>query len=110
MTEAPTGRREQLVLAVVSAATLLTLADYVAPAVVLPTLAADLHATAPAQVWILNGITFGLAVLLLSAGSIADDYGRRRVFLGGVLGLALSMAASALSSSAWVFVGSRVVQ
>jgi len=104
------GRREQLVLAVVCAATLLTLADYTAPAVVLPTLAADLHASATAQVWVLNGITFGLAVLLLSAGSIADDYGRRRVFVGGVAGLALAMAASALASSAWVFVGARVVQ
>ncbi|MFG1927098.1 MFS transporter [Cryptosporangium sp. NPDC048952] len=110
MTEAPTGRREQLVLAVVSAATLLTLADYTAPAVVLPTLTAELHASATAQVWVLNGITFGLAVLLLSAGSIADDYGRRRVFVGGVVGLALGMAASALSSTAWVFVGARVVQ
>ncbi|GAA3396825.1 MFS transporter [Cryptosporangium minutisporangium] len=106
----PPGRREQLVLGVVSAATLVTLADYTAPAAVLPTLTTALHASATAQVWILNGITFGLAVLLLSAGSVADDYGRRRVFLGGVVGLGLGMAASALASSAWVFVGARVVQ
>ncbi|SHN46210.1 MFS transporter [Cryptosporangium aurantiacum] len=109
-TEAPPGRREQLILAVVCAATLVTLADYTAPVAVLTVLASDLHASATAQVWVLNGITFGLAVLLLSAGSVADDYGRRRVFLGGVVGLALSMAASAVSTSAWVFVGARVVQ
>ncbi|WP_344647286.1 MFS transporter [Cryptosporangium japonicum] len=102
--------RERTVLAVVCAATLLTLADYTAPAVVLPTLAAELHATATAQVWVLNGITFGLAVLLLPAGSVADDYGRRRVFVGGVAGLSLAMAASALAPTAWVFVGARVVQ
>ncbi|TQS45963.1 MFS transporter [Cryptosporangium phraense] len=104
------GRREQLILAVVCAATLLTLADYTAPAVVVPTLAADLHATATAQVWILNGITFGLAVLLLTAGSLADDFGRRRVFVGGVAGLAVAMVIGALAPSAWVFVGARVVQ
>ncbi|MFI5956230.1 MFS transporter [Cryptosporangium sp. NPDC051539] len=109
-TTALPGRREQFVLLAVCAATLLTFADYTAPAVVVPTLAADLQASATAQVWILNGITFGLAVLLLPAGSLADDFGRRRVFLGGVGGLAAAMVVGALAPTAWVFVGARVVQ
>jgi MFS family permease len=107
---ANTGRREQAILAVVSIATLIALAAYTAPAVVLPTLAADLHAGAGAQTWLLNGITFGLAVLLLTAGSIADDYGRRRVFVLGAVGLGVGLAGSALAPSAWLFVASRIVQ
>lgn len=103
-------QRDPATLAVVSVATLVALADYTAPAVVLPTLAADLHASLTAQIWLLNGITVGLAVLLLTAGSLADDYGRRRVFVGGVIGLALSIAASGLATSAWIFVAARVVQ
>lgn len=103
-------QRDQATLAVVSGATLIALADYTAPAVVLPTLAADLHASPTAQIWLLNGITFGLAVLLLTAGSIADDYGRRRVFVSGVVGLAVSIAVGGLATSAWIFVAARVVQ
>lgn len=68
-------------LAVTSAATAVALMTYTAPMVTLPATAADLHTPLSAQAWLLNGTPLGLAALLLVAGSLADDYGRRRAFL-----------------------------
>lgn len=102
--------RPRATLAAGCAATLLVLMAYAAPATTLPATAAGLGAGPIGQVWILNGIALGLASLLLTAGTLADDHGRRRVF---VVGLAVLAAASVLGAVAWntpVFVLARIVQ
>lgn len=44
------------------------------------------------------------------AGSLADDYGRRRVFLAGTLALGLTTALGGLTTSTWLFTLARVAQ
>jgi MFS family permease len=83
---------------------------YTAPMVTLPSVAADLHTPLSAQAWLLNGTPLGLAALLLVAGSLADDYGRRRVFVAGTLALGLTTALGALTSSTWLFTLARIAQ
>ncbi|MFI9806021.1 MFS transporter [Streptomyces sp. NPDC052301] len=97
-------------LALTSAATAVTLMTYTAPAVTLPQTAASLHTAVSAQAWLLNGTPLGLAALLLVAGSLADDYGRRRIFLAGTLALGLTTALGAFSTSTWQFTLARVAQ
>ncbi|MFF4039138.1 MFS transporter [Streptomyces sp. NPDC001816] len=97
-------------LALTSAATGVALMTYTAPAVSLPDTAAALHTPLSAQAWLLNGTPLGLAALLLVAGSLADDYGRRRVFLAGTLALGLTTALSGLTTSTWAFTLTRVAQ
>ncbi|MFE2039503.1 MFS transporter [Streptomyces sp. NPDC059477] len=104
---APTPRAT---LAVTSAATALALMTYTAPMVTLADTAAALHTTPSAQAWLLNGTPLGLAAVLLIAGTLADDYGRRRIFLLGTLGLGLTTALGALTTTTLQFTLARVAQ
>ncbi|MET7284341.1 MFS transporter [Streptomyces sp. NPDC005573] len=97
-------------LALTSAATAVALMTYTAPMVTLPDTAAALHTPLSAQAWLLNGTPLGLAALLLVAGSLADDYGRRRVFLAGTLALGLTTALGGLAGSTWLFTLARIAQ
>ncbi|MFF4759041.1 MFS transporter [Streptomyces sp. NPDC001292] len=97
-------------LAVTSTATAVALMTYTAPMVTLPGTAAALHTPLSAQAWLLNGTPLGLAALLLIAGSLADDYGRRRVFLTGTLTLGLTTVLGALATTTWQFTLARIAQ
>ncbi|WP_171116915.1 MULTISPECIES: MFS transporter [unclassified Streptomyces] len=106
--EASSHPRATLVLT--SAATAVTLMTYTAPVVTLRETAAALHTPLSAQAWLINGTPLGLAALLLVVGSLADDYGRRRVFLAGTLTLGITTALGALASSTWLFTLARIAQ
>lgn len=108
----PSGRahRPGATLAVTSAATTVALMNYTAPMTTLPDISASLGTPAAAQAWLLNGTPLGLAVLLLVAGSLADDFGRRRLFLIGTLGLGVTTALGALATSTLGFTLARVGQ
>ncbi|MFJ6644188.1 MFS transporter [Streptomyces sp. NPDC091290] len=109
-TSPPGARSGRATLALTSAATAVALMTYTAPMVTLPETAADLHTPLSAQAWLLNGTPLGLAALLLVAGSLADDYGRRRIFVAGTLALGVTTALGALTSSTWLFTLARVAQ
>ncbi|MGW7661517.1 MFS transporter [Streptomyces sp. NPDC054756] len=109
-TSPPGVRSGRATLALTSAATAVALMTYTAPMVTLPETAADLHTPLSAQAWLLNGTPLGLAALLLVAGSLADDYGRRRIFVAGTLALGVTTALGALTSSTWLFTLARVAQ
>ncbi|MEU6144178.1 MFS transporter [Streptomyces sp. NPDC047081] len=97
-------------LALTSAATAVTLMTYTAPIVTLRDTAAALHTPLSQQAWLINGTPLGLAALLLVAGSLADDYGRHRLFLLGTLTLGITTALGALASTTLQFTLARVAQ
>ncbi|MFF0737534.1 MFS transporter [Streptomyces chartreusis] len=97
-------------LALTSAATAVALMTYTAPMVTLPQTAAALHTPLSAQAWLLNGTPLGLAALLLVAGSLADDYGRRRIFVAGTFALGITTALGALTTNTWLFTLARIAQ
>ncbi|MGW3497191.1 MFS transporter [Streptomyces sp. NPDC001020] len=107
---APKTPRAAPTLALTSAATAMALMNYTAPMVVLPDTAAALHTPVSAQAWLLNGTPLGLAALLLVAGSLADDYGRRRIFLAGTVALGVTTALGALATTTWLFTLARIAQ
>ncbi|MFI2200688.1 MFS transporter [Streptomyces sp. NPDC020192] len=102
--------RPRATLALTSAATAVALMTYTAPMVTLPDTARALHTPLSGQAWLLNGTPLGLAALLLVAGSLADDYGRRRLFLSGTLALGLTTALGAFTTSTWQFTLARIAQ
>ena len=103
-----TGRRSTLLVAV--AATFAVLACYTLPVTTLGDTAATVHANTDGQAWILSSMSLGLAASLLVIGAIADDHGRRRVFVAGAALFAASSVLAALAPTTLVFVIARLLQ
>ena len=53
--------------------------------VALPKIESDLHTTLSAMQWVVNAYTLCMSALLLVGGATADQFGRRRVFVIGVV-------------------------
>ena len=78
--------------------------------VALPSIQEDLGATISSLEWTVNAYTLTFAVLLVTGGRLGDIFGRRRMFLAGVLVFALSSAAIGLApDQTWLVLG-RAVQ
>lgn len=60
--------------------------------------------------WVLNAYTVVYATVLIPAGGLADTYGRRRVFLGGVALFLSASAACGLAGSVGWLIAARVLQ
>jgi len=84
--------------------------DATAVNVALPAIDADLHTGFAGLQWILNGYLLALASLVLPGGSLGDRYGRRRVFLAGLIGFAAASLLCGLAPTAGVLIGARVLQ
>src|SRR3954447_5752039 len=97
-------------LRVVCVSTALLLLNVAAPQVAQQAIAESLHASFTDLQWVLSGYALALAVFLLPAGSLADRFGGKRLFLGG---LALFSAASGLCAIApgpGALIAARIVQ
>ncbi|MFF4605107.1 MFS transporter [Streptomyces sp. NPDC001339] len=107
---APDPRR-WLVLAIASAAQFLAVLDLLAVTIAFPAIGRD-FAPAPTSAlsWVLNGYTVVLAALLVPAGRIADEAGRRRCFLLGMVLFGLASAACGAAPTLPLLVAARVVQ
>ena len=97
-------------LTVAALGTMLTLVAFTAPLAILNATATSLGADTAGRIWILSSMSVGLGAVLLSTGTIADDYGRRRTFVAGMLVLALASFLAALAPQTSVFVLARVLQ
>ena len=78
--------------------------------VALPSIQRDLHASLSALEWTINAYTLTLAVLLVTGGRLGDIFGRRRMFLFGVVVFGVSSAAIGFAPSDTVLVAFRAVQ
>ncbi len=78
--------------------------------VALPSIQEDLGATLSGLEWTVNAYTLTFAVLLVTGGRLGDIFGRRRMFLFGVVVFAVSSAAIGLApGEAWLVAG-RAIQ
>ena len=84
-------------LGLVSVATFMLLLDITVVNTALPAIEADLHASFTDLQWVVDAYTLTLAAVVLTAGSLADRLGRRRVF---AIGLAIFSVASLVAGLA----------
>jgi EmrB/QacA subfamily drug resistance transporter len=78
--------------------------------VALPAIGRDLGAGLTGQQWVVDGYLLSLSALLLSGGAAGDRYGRRRVFVSGlVIFTAASLACGFAPTVGWL-IGARLVQ
>lgn len=78
--------------------------------IALPALGHDLHAGFGGLQWTVNSYTLTLASLILLGGSLGDRYGRRRVFVVGVLWFALASALCAAAPDIHTLIAARALQ
>jgi EmrB/QacA subfamily drug resistance transporter len=78
--------------------------------VALPFLQKELNATAIGVQWVVESYSLFLAALLLVGGSLGDRYGRRLIFLIGVIIFALSSVACGLAANIGQLIAARAVQ
>jgi EmrB/QacA subfamily drug resistance transporter len=97
-------------LLVVCLATGVLLLNVSAPSVTLPDVGRDLGADLSVLQWVVSGYSLALAATLLTAGTLADLVGRRRMFLGGLAGFAAASLLCALAPSALVLIAGRAAQ
>src|ERR1700729_309892 len=76
----------------------------------LPSIQRDLHASLSALEWTVNAYTLTFAVLLVTGGRLGDIFGRRRMFLFGVVVFGLSSAAIGFAPTDTTLVAFRAVQ
>jgi EmrB/QacA subfamily drug resistance transporter len=78
--------------------------------VALPSIQRDLHASLAALEWTVNAYTLTFAVLLVTGGRLGDIFGRRRMFIFGVVVFGLSSLLIGFSTSDTMLVAFRAVQ
>ena len=86
-------------LAVVCLATAMLMLDIAVVNTALPHIASDLNAGLSGIQWVVDAYTLALATVVLSAGSVADRVGRRRIFIWGMGVFTLSSLACGLAKS-----------
>ncbi|WP_423382672.1 DHA2 family efflux MFS transporter permease subunit [Burkholderia sp. LMG 32019] len=103
-------RTQKWVLTLTSIAALMAMLDSMVVATASNAIRADLHASIGALQWTMNAYNLSIAALLLSGAALGDRFGRRRIFVLGLLLFVLASAACALSRSAQWLIVARIVQ
>jgi EmrB/QacA subfamily drug resistance transporter len=78
--------------------------------VALPSIQEDLNASLSSLEWTVNAYTLVFAVLLVTGGRLGDIFGRRRMFLFGVVTFATSSALIGFAPTDTLLVAGRAVQ
>jgi EmrB/QacA subfamily drug resistance transporter len=76
----------------------------------LPVIRTDLGATIEELEWTVNAYTLTFAVFLLTGAALGDRFGRRRMFIVGLVLFTAASAAAALAPSMGWLIGARAVQ
>jgi len=101
--------RPRLVLLATSLGVLLAQIDTSAVNLALKSIGADLHAGVSELQWVVDAYNLVYASLLLTAGTLGDLYGRRRIFVAGIALFAVGTLACALAPNSATLIGGRIV-
>ena len=103
-------RRKWLTLGVMCIALFMVMLDNTVVNVALPSIQRDLGSSIAGLEWIVNGYTLSFAVLLATGGRMGDIFGRRRMFVFGVVIFTLSSFTAGLAPDQTALVASRIAQ
>jgi len=78
--------------------------------VALPSIQSDLDASGAQLEWTVGGYLLAFAVLMITGGRLGDIFGRRRLFVIGVVGFTVGSALACVAPSIGVLLVARVVQ
>ncbi|WP_018348368.1 MFS transporter [Longispora albida] len=105
-----TARPYRGTLLVLLAATFMSVLDFFIVNVAVPSIQRDLKASAASIQFVVAGYALAYAAGLIIGGRLGDIFGRRRMFMTGMVLFTLSSAACGLAQDPGFLVGARVVQ
>ncbi|HLM89758.1 MAG TPA: MFS transporter, partial [Streptosporangiaceae bacterium] len=105
---APSRRPLQLALILVAA--FMVVLDFSIVNVALPSIERELHMPPEAVQWIVTGYAISFGGLLILGGRAADLFGRRRMFISGLVAFALASLAGGLARDPALLIAARVIQ
>ncbi|MFI7635486.1 MFS transporter [Nonomuraea sp. NPDC049400] len=88
----------------------LPIMDFFITNVALPSIDAELHASASSLELVIAGYGVAYAALLVLGGRLGDRYGRHRIFLGALVGFISASLTCGLAPSVELLIGARIVQ
>src|ERR1700693_6237359 len=97
-------------LAAVSFCLFMIMLDNTVVNVALPSMQRSLHLRISELEWVVAGYALTFGAFLLTGGKLADLFGRRRMFVVGLVVFTLSSLACGFAPNASVLIGARVVQ
>jgi EmrB/QacA subfamily drug resistance transporter len=97
-------------LAVVCIATAILMLDIAVVNTALPSIGEDLKTGIGGLQWVVDAYTLALAAVVLTAGSLADRFGRRRVFAAGLVVFTVASGWCAAATSIEMLDAARAVQ
>jgi EmrB/QacA subfamily drug resistance transporter len=103
-------RRRGWTLAIVSIGLFMVVLDNLVVNVALPSIHRDLGGSIQALEWTVSAYVLAYAVLLLTGAALGDRFGRKRIFIGGLVLFTLSSAAAALAPSTGLLIVARASQ
>jgi EmrB/QacA subfamily drug resistance transporter len=106
----PDKRKKILVLLAMCFALFMAMLDNTVVNVALPTISTKLGAGVSGLQWVVDSYVLAFATLLLTGGILGDRYGRKRLFVGGLLGFTLASLLCALSQSTGQLIAARAFQ
>jgi EmrB/QacA subfamily drug resistance transporter len=102
--------RRWLTLAVLLLAAFMNLLDISIVNIAIPSIQRNLHASYADVQWALAGYTLAYALVLITGGRMGDTFGRKRLFLIGVVGFTLMSALCGAAQGPGMLIGCRIVQ
>jgi MFS family permease len=100
---------ERMVIAACAIAILIVQMDWFALNLALPAIAAHYRVPTTDLQWVVSGYMLSIGALMVTAGRLADIFGRRRIILIGLGGFALMSAACAAAPSEGFLIAARVL-
>ncbi|GGU81592.1 MFS transporter [Streptomyces albospinus] len=107
---APGGSGKWWPLVAITLGNFMLLVDVTIVNTALPRISDGLGASFTSLQWVMDSYALALAALLMVAGSAADLFGRRRLYVAGLVLFALASLACGLAPGADVLIASRAVQ
>src|SRR5476651_680053 len=104
------ARRHGLGLALILVASFMVVLDFSIVIVALPSIEQELGLAASAVQWVITGYAITFGGLLMLGGRAADLFGRRRMFIAGLLIFSVASLAGGLAQDLGLLVASRAVQ
>jgi len=106
----PAARLHGPALALILTAAFMVVLDFSIVNVALPSIEAELGFPADAVQWIITAYAIAFGGLLILGGRAADLFGRRRMFIAGLLVFSAASLAGGLAHDPFLLVASRLVQ